>query len=216
MSTSMPRCSARATAALACALVLAPAAARATTVRREPTLVELLQDSELVVRGRVKSVADGIDARGVPYTEVTLTVAEALKGKAGTELTFRQFGLLAPRRMGDGRVNLMVTPAAWPTYAKGEESILFLRKPAAWTGLRTTAGLAHGQFRISVAGAANAANNAGLFQGVTVDSALLGDAEKRVLATTRGPVHARAFAALVKRAVDGRWIESGRMRHAAR
>jgi hypothetical protein len=213
---SIRRTTAGAAAALACALVAWPQASRATTVRREPTLVELLQDSELVVRGRVEAVSDGIDARGVPYTEVTVRVSEALKGAPGAELRFRQFGLLAPRRMGDGRVNLMVTPAAFPTYAKGEESILFLRKPAAWTGLRTTSGLSHGQFRISVGAASNAANNAGLFRGVAIDAGLLGDAEKRVVATTRGPVNARTFSALVKRAVDGRWIETGRMRHAAR
>ncbi len=211
-----PRTRSRAWAALACALLLAPAAARATTMRRNVTLVDLLGESEVILRGRVKSVTDGIDARGVPYTEVTLQVSEALKGKPGTEFTFRQFGLLAPRRLPDGRVNLMVTPAAWATYRKGEESIFFLRRPASRTGLRTTAGLAQGQFRVSAGAAANAVDNAGLFDGVTVDAGLLGDAEQRVMATTRGAVNARSFTALVKRAVDGRWVESGRMRHVAR
>jgi hypothetical protein len=84
------------------------------------------------------------------------------------------------------------------------------------TGLRTTSGLAQGLFRVSPAGAANAVDNAGLFRGVTVDAGLLGDAEKRVLATTRGAVNARTFASLVKRAVDGKWVENGRMRHANR
>jgi hypothetical protein len=199
---------------MACALLLAPAAARATTVKRQLNIVDLLQESELIVRGRVKTVTDGIDARGIPYTEVTLTVAESLKGQPGGEYTFRQFGLLAPKRMGNGRVNLMVTPSAWATYAKGEESIFFLRKAAAWTGLRTTAGLAQGQFKVSVAGAANSVNNAGLFERVAVDPGLLGDGEKRVMATTRGAVNARSFTSLVKQAVEGKWVENGRMRHA--
>jgi len=196
------------------ALLLAPAPAQATTVQKHLNLVDLLQQSELIVHGRVKTVTDGIDARGIPYTEVTLQVAEALKGQASGEYTFRQFGLIAPRRMGDGRVNLMVTPAAWATYAKGEEAIFFLRKPAAWTGLRTTAGLAQGQFKVSVAGAANSANNAGLFERVQVDAGLLGDGEQRVMATTRGAVNAKSFTSLVRQAVEGKWVENGRMRHA--
>ena len=207
---------ARVLAWLACALLLAPAAASATTAKKQLNIVDLLQESEFIVRGRVKSVQDGIDARGIPYTEVTLQISEALKGQPGQEFTFRQFGLLAPKRMGDGRVNLMVTPAAWSTYAKGEESIFFLRRAASWTGLRTTAGLSQGQFRVSAAGAANALNNAGLFERVAVDPGLLGDAEKRVMGTTKGAVNARTFTSLIKQAVEGKWVENGRMRHADR
>ena len=39
-----------------CALLLAPAAASATTVKKQLNIVDLLQESELIVRGRVKSV----------------------------------------------------------------------------------------------------------------------------------------------------------------
>lgn len=211
-----PRRSTRARAWLLTALLLAPAAARATSEKRQLDLVDLLQQSEVILHGRVKSVTDGVDARGIPYTEVTLQVAEALKGQAAGEYTFRQFGLLAPRRTGDGRVNLMVTPSAWTTYAKGDEAIYFLRKAAAWTGLRTTAGLSQGKFQVTVAGAANSANNAGLFDRVQVDPGLLGDAEKRVMSTTRGAVNARGFTSLVRQAVQGKWVENGRMRHADR
>jgi hypothetical protein len=212
----VPRSAAWACAGAICALLLATTGAHATTVSRHLDLVELLAESETILHGRVKAVTDGVDARGIPYTEVTLQVAEALKGQAAGEYTFRQFGLLAPRRMGDGRVNLMVTPSAWSTYAKGEEAIYFLRKPASRTGLRTTAGLAQGQFKISVGGAANSANNAGLFDRVTVDAGLLGESEQRVMATSHGAVNARGFKSLVKQAVAGKWVESGRMRHADR
>ncbi len=212
----VPRSQVRVIAWLACAALLAPASAHATTVKKQLNLVDLLQESELIVRGRVKSVQDGIDERGIPYTEVTLQVGEALKGQPGREFTFRQFGLLAPRRTGDGRVNLMVTPSAWSTYAKGQESIFFLRRPASWTGLRTTAGLSQGQFRVSAAGATNAVDNAGLFDRVVVDPGLLGDAERRVMSTTRGAVNARTFSSLIRQAVEGKWVETGRMRHADR
>jgi hypothetical protein len=210
------RSGASACAVLACALLLAPSETRATTVKRHLSIVDLLQQSEVIVRGRVKSVTDGVDARGIPYTEVTLVVAESLKGKVGGEYTFRQFGLLAPKRMENGLVNLMVTPSAWSTYARGEESIYFLRKAAAWTGLRTTAGLAQGKFQVSVAGATNSVDNTGLFERVTVDPGLLGDGEQRVMATTRGAVNAKSFTSLVKQAVEGKWVENGRMRHVDR
>jgi hypothetical protein len=204
----------RVIAGLLCALLIAPAAARATSLRKQLDIVDLLQESELIVRARVKSVADGIDPRGIPYTEVTLQIGESLKGSPGREITFRQFGLLAPRRVGNGRVNLMVTPSAWTTYAKGEESIFFLRKPAAWTGLRTTAGLAQGKFKVSGAGVSNAVENAGLFEHVTVDPGLLGEPEQRVMATTRGALNTKGFSSLVRRAVSEKWVENGRMRHA--
>ena len=116
--------------------------------------------------------------------------------------------------MGDGRVNLMVTPAAWATFKKGEESILFLRKPAAWTGLRTTAGLSQGQFRVTGAGGDQLGRQRRAVREVVVDPGLLGDTEKRVMGTTRGAVNARGFTSLVKQAVEGKWVENGRMRHA--
>jgi len=211
-----PRVSPWASACLG-ALLLAPAAADATSFKTTPLdLVDLLQQSELILRGRVASVSDGIDARGVPFTEVTLQVAEVLKGQAGKAYTFRQFGLLKPRPVGNGRVNLMVTPSAWATWVPGEESIVFLRTPARWTGLQTTAGLAQGQFKVSVGGALNALGNSGLFRQVAVDPLLLGDREKRVLATQQGAVNAEGFTALVRQAVEGKWVETGRMRHADR
>jgi hypothetical protein len=203
--------------ALAClvGLSLAPQTAFATTFPTTPLdLVDLLQQSQLIVRGRVTSVNDGVDARGIPYTEVTLAVGSVLKGQAGATYTFRQFGLLKPRPAGSGRVNLMVTPAAWATWVTGEESIAFLRTPARWTGLQTTAGLAQGQFKVSVGGALNAVSNSGLFSTVAVDPGLLGDREKRVLATREGSVNAEGFTSLVRQAVEGRWVETGRMRHA--
>ena len=43
---------ARVLAWLACALLLAPAAASATTVKKQLNIVDLLQESELIVRGR--------------------------------------------------------------------------------------------------------------------------------------------------------------------
>lgn len=194
-------------------MLFATAAANATTSRREVNVVDLVANSELILRGTVTNVTDGIDSRGIPYTEVTLHVADAIRGQVSGDYSFRQFGLLKPRDMGNGLTNLMVTPAGWATYSKGEETILFLNKKAAWTGLQTTVGLGQGKFKVSMAGATNQANNAGLFKNVTIDSTLLGTTEQRTLMTEQGPVNVNAFVSLVKQAVNGQWVETGRMKH---
>jgi hypothetical protein len=194
------------------AMLLASTFASATTSRREINVIDLVANSELILHGTVSSVTDGIDERGIPYTEVTLHVAEAIRGQVTGDYTFRQFGLLKPRDMGNGKVNLMVTPAGWATYSKGEEAILFLNKKAAWTGLQTTVGLGQGKFQVSMAGATNQWNNAGLFKNVVIDQSLLGTKERRAMMTEKGAVNVNAFVGLVKQAVDGHWVENGRMK----
>jgi hypothetical protein len=194
-------------------LLLASANAVATIQQRESNIVELVGKSELILRGTVKSVSDGIDARGFPYTEVTLHVAEAIRGDVGAEYTFRQFGLLKPRSMGNGMVNLMVTPSGWTTYAQGEEAILFLNRHAKFTGLQTTVGLGRGKFKISLAGASNDANNSGLFAHVTVEPSLMARSDRKIMNTQIGAVDTKAFVALIRKAVKGRWVEQGSMRN---
>ncbi len=201
---------------VACALLtmlFATTIANATTNRREVNVVDLVANSELILRGTVTNVTDGIDSRGIPYTEVTLRVADAIRGQVTGDYTFRQFGLLKPRDMGNGMTNLMVTPAGWATYTKGEDTILFLNKMAAWTGLQTTVGLGQGKFKVAMATAVNQSNNAGLFKNVEVDQTALGTKEKRAMFTQQGPVNANAFVSLVKQAVDGHWVQSGRMKN---
>src|SRR6185369_3437100 len=89
--------------------------------------------------------------------------------------------------------------------------ILFLYKRAAWTGLQTTVGLGQGKFKVKMAGAMNQMSNAGLFQNVAIDSSLLGSREQRALLTQKGAVNVNAFVSLVRQAVQGKWIEAGRM-----
>ncbi len=195
------------------ALLFAASAANATTSLREVNIVDLVAKSELILRGTVTNVTDGIDSRGIPYTEVTLHVSDAIRGQVSGNYTFRQFGLLKPRDMGNGMTNLMVTPSGWASYTKGEEAILFLNKKASWTGLQTTVGLAQGKFKVAMAGAVNQSNNAGLFKNVSIDPNLLGTKEQRAMLTQQGPVNVNAFVSLVKQAVDGQWVENGRMKH---
>src|SRR5262245_19055940 len=57
------------------------------TVSGTPNIVDLIDQSDLILRGSVKSVTDGIE-NGVPYTEIKLTVTEGLRGQFGDEYSF--------------------------------------------------------------------------------------------------------------------------------
>jgi len=178
-----------------------------------PNIVDLIDDSELIISGMVTEVTDGFE-NGLPYTEVKVQVNEALRGQVGEEYTFRQFGLKEPRRMGNGKIYLGVTPEGWAKYEVGEQAMLFLHKAASVTGLRTTAGLGQGKVVFKSGNAVSQAGNEGLFEGVEVNANLLNDKDQRLLATKRGAVNAEGFKSFVQRAVNGKWIEGGKMRHA--
>ena len=177
-----------------------------------PNIVDLVGDSELILKGAVKEVTDGVE-NGVPYTQVTMQVSEALRGEFGEEYTFRQFGMTKPRKMENGKVNLNVTPAGWSKYGQGEDVVLFLYKQASMTGLRTTVGLGQGKLVLSGGNITSQFDNEGLFEGVEVSNNLLNDRDKRLLATKKGPVNAESFMSFVRRAVKGNWVEGGKMRH---
>jgi hypothetical protein len=176
-------------------------------------IVDLIGDSELIVRGSVKKVADGIE-NGVPYTEITVQVSESLRGRFEKEYTYRQFGLLKPRSLGNGKVNLNVTPDGWSKYSQGEDVVLFLYKRAAKTGLRTTVGLGQGKLAISGGNVSSQFDNVGLFDNVEVDTKLLNDRDKRLLGTKKGPVNKESFMSFVRKAVKDKWIEGGKLRNA--
>ena len=151
------------------ALVTALDAANANNMRKQ-NLKELLTHTDSIVVGTVAGKSDGFQD-GLPYTEIKINVRQSIKGKHGKTYTFRQFGLIAPRPTGDGRINLMVTPAGWPTYVLGEQVVLFLHKPAERTGFQTTAGLTEGKFTIRGDRIANGTDNATLFEGVRFQGA---------------------------------------------
>lgn len=200
-------------ALLACAFLLGGAWARADSLSRRQNLTDLIQHADLIVHGTVVSVTDGFD-NGVPFTEVKVGVKETLRGSADSVYTFRQFGLLAPRRMANGLVNYMVTPVEWATYRPREEVLLFLYKPARMTGLRTTVGLGQGKFTIEAGTIVSQVANRGLFEGVEVETTLLNKADRQMLEAQGGPVSAAAFLSFVRRAVKDQWVETRKMSHA--
>lgn len=195
-------------------ILLAATSAQADSLHSRQNIVDLIEYSEIILRGNVVEVTDGIDENRLPYTQVRVQVTETIRGTAAGEYTFRQFGLIAPRNMGDGRINFNVTPASWATYKTGEDVILFLYTAASASGLRTTVGLNQGKFKLHVGGAMSQSDNVGLFQDVAVDQSLLNDNDKRLMATKKGAVNADSFLSFVRRAVKDQWVERGKMRRA--
>jgi hypothetical protein len=176
-------------------------------------MMELLGQSNDIVVGRVLSVTDGIDERGIEYTEVTLNVSEAIRGGLSGTYTFRQFGLLAPRLTAGGSRKLMPAPVGFPKYTAGEELVLFMHPSAAWTGFRMPAGVTLGKFVLGPGRVENDAHNAGLFDDVRLEKGLATAEEKRMMAVG-GAANPDTFLSFVRRAVHERWVETGRMSHA--
>jgi hypothetical protein len=194
------------------ALALGAQAAQATTVLPH-NLADLIGRSDTIVIGTVEKISDGFDERNIPYTEITLTIADALRGTPGEKLRFRQFGLTRPRQI-DGRTYLGVSPDGWPRFTERESVMLFLGKPAKQTGLRTTVGLGQGKMQARDGTLVNAAHNAGLFKDLEITAPGLSRAQREMLGSDRKAVKADPFVALVRRAVDENWIARGVMRHA--
>ena len=179
---------------------------------KKQNLVDLLTHTDSIVVGTVAEKTDGFQG-GLPYTEITLNVGQSLKGDHGMTYTFRQFGLISPRRTDDGRINMMVTPAGWTTYTVGERVMLFLHEPAARTGFQTTAGLVQGKFVLHKNRIANSTNNDDLFSRVEFKVSLKPSFEDLVN-QPGGAYAAEEFIELVRTAVNEKWIENGVMSNA--
>lgn len=197
--------------ALSLALICLPAV-QATKLKKQ-NLTRLIAQSDSIIAGTVKKVSDGVDAKGVPYTQVTIAVGDTAKGTIAkqTDYTFRQFGLLDPRTLPNGHTLLAVTPDGFPRWRQGEYVVAFLYRPASRTGLQTTVGLAQGKLSMRNDRLVNEFGNTGLFEGVDIPASLLSPVERRMLTST-GPVDRQTFMGLVGRAVRQRWIENGEMK----
>lgn len=176
---------------------------------KKQNLIELMTHTDSILIGTVSRKTDGFQ-KGLPFTEITVDVGQNIKGDHGSTYTFRQFGLIKPKSTGDGRVNLMVTPAGWPTYAEGEQVMLFLHKAASETGFQTTAGLTQGKFTIKGKQIANGIGNDSLFAGVKINGKL-SPAQQNLVKQAGGAYATDDFLALVKTAVKENWIENGVM-----
>ena len=192
-------------------ILLGATVARADTQQEHQNIVDLINYAEIIIRGNVLEVTDGFDANNLPYTEVKVEVKETLRGNVSGEYTFRQFGLLKPRVMPNGKTLLAVAPEGFPQWRAGQTIVAFLYTPAQLTGLQTTAGLSQGLLTIENGRLMNELGNAGLFDGVEINDHLL-TADEREMLKSQGPVNSGTFMGLVVRAINGQWIENGEMR----
>ena len=180
---------------------------------QKQNLTDLITESESIIAGIVQDVHDGIDDKGVPYTEITINVGSTAKGKIAAQqnYTFRQFGLLEPRVQANGHRLLAKAPEGFPRWREGEYAVAFLYHPAEITGLQTTVGLAQGKLSVVNDKLVNEFNNVGLFEGVEINESLTTSAEEAMLDSS-GAVDLRTFMGLVGNAVEGEWIENGEMK----
>jgi len=190
---------------LVCFQVVGVMSVDATKVKQR-NIAELIALGEQIIVGEVVSVTDGFDAKNVPYTEVTVEVRETAKGTATGTYTFRQWGLLAPRDMGNGLTNLSVTLDGWPTFAQGEDVVLFLYKEAKLTGLRTTVGLFQGKFTIKDGYVANTINNQGLFDRIDFHRFNLTEKEKGMVQSNKGRIPEEMFLSFLRKSIEEQWF----------
>ena len=198
---------------LTLAVVVQPT--QAATVK-ETNLVDLIQHADTIIAGRVDTVSDGFDSNGVPYTEVTLKVAEKIRGRLVEDtFTFRQFGLLEPRTLPSGKTFLATVPDGWSRFREGEDVTLFLYAPAKATGLQTTVGLKQGKLTVINGKIKRNEHNATLFDNLTFAPSLLDKNERALVAKGKAKkdLEVDQFLNLVRRAVDEDWIGNGRMKH---
>jgi hypothetical protein len=176
-------------------------------------LKQMIHASDVIVTGEVSKVTDGLD-NGLPFTEVTMKVNSSIKRDLAmnSDYVFRQYGLLKPRKMKDGRFLLATKIEGMATWTVGEKVTTFMNKPASRSGMVTPVGMAQGKFTYSGAQAANSFDNRNLFKGMSVDPGALNDRESAMLAKQAGSVEGDVLVNLVKRAVKERWIEKGVMR----
>ena len=199
------------TAVVALAMALSPfASAQNKPVRQN--LVQLIASSQSIVAGTVTTVSDGVDSNGLPYTEVTLQVGASPKGsiKQGA-YTFRQFGLIKPRTLPNGKRMLMVTPEQFPQWREDEYVVAFLYHPASKTGLQTTAGLAQGKLVKVNDTLVNAYDNLGLFDNISASAGVLSSEEQALLGST-GAVKADTLLGLIHHIVSDKLVERGAIR----
>ena len=190
---------------LVCFQVVGVMSVDATKMKKR-NIGELVALGDQIIVGKVVSVTDGFGDHNVPYTEVTVEVRETAKGTASGTYTFRQWGLIKPRDMGNGLTNLSVTMDGWPTYAQNEDVVLFLYKEARVTGLRTTVGLFQGKFTIKDGYVSNAMGNEGLFDRINFHRLNLTEKEKGMVQSKRGAIPEEMFLSFLRKSIEEQWF----------
>ncbi len=121
-------------------------AAGATMLVRPLSLREVVAEAPRIIHARVVEVRSGRDEARLPVTWVTLDVLQGLKGVSGSRLVVKQLGAAEP--LADGA---LARVAGLPSYAVGEELVLFLRDDSR-RGFTSPVGFGQGVYRVRRAG----------------------------------------------------------------
>ena len=121
------------------------------TTLRLMSLEDLLSASSRVVVGECLQFHEGVDGRGLPFTQYDFRLVDQLKGvPKGKLLTVKQFGrVTAPTQRGE--VRSVVRIEGMPHYRPGETYLLFLGPDSRW-GFTSPIGLAQGAFLVTGTG----------------------------------------------------------------
>lgn len=188
-----------------------PSSAASTTGQN---LADLILQSERILMGTVEDLSDGFTDRGVPYTEINLSVTESLKGGETSRYVFRQFGLLDPSHADLSIGYPGIQPQGFVHWESGESVLVFLHQPARLSGLQTTVGLSQGKLNQVDNRFESKDGLSHLFDSLVIEAGDLTPDQVDMLNGNGLVVHADSLLALVRRAVDENWVEKGLMRHA--
>jgi hypothetical protein len=131
-------CSLRAASLLTLLLLVSTGQAQRGAMTLPRSLEQITQQADLIVQGSIVSVKvePHPQFHNLRTVLVTFAVEDALKGKAGKTLQFRQF-IWDSRDRGDSA-----------GYRKGQQLLLMLNRPSEY-GLTSPVGLEQGRFEIS-------------------------------------------------------------------
>ena len=104
-------------------------------------LKQMIHKADVIVTGEVSKITDGVE-NGIPFTEVTMKVKGSIKRDmaVNSNFSFRQYGLLKPRKLQDGRFLLPAKVEGMANWTVGEKVTTFMNKPVSRSGMRTPVG----------------------------------------------------------------------------
>ena len=172
------------------------------------SLKGLVVNSERIFIGKCISVQEGaleLSRGRIYYTQYTFQVTEQIKGSVGRTISFRQYGLVKPRKV-DETTALVKRVLLMPTYQEEREYVLFLGRDSR-LGLTSPVGLHQGAFAIQRDSqgrkvASNGLMNRGLFKDLDpkeMSRLDLTQTEKNLTTTRKGAFPLRDFHSLVKK-----------------
>jgi hypothetical protein len=171
-------------------------------------LEQLTSLSERVFVGKCLSVKDLQDEGGRFVQELTFDVKETLKGPASEQVTFRQMvssSLLSSQNSQPGAMTVQGLFRELPTYAVGEEAVIFLSAESR-LGLTAPVGLLQGKFKVESNAdekvVVNGSGNRDLFMNADKSPKFktihLSTKQQTLLKDKSGPVPYSDFISLVK------------------